>query len=235
MGKHDEEIELTRRLLLALDGGDFVLNARDRPDVKAAIGGRFVGIEITVFHGDEGPGRGGSVLRASEEKAARRAGGGPSGGWVPIDPLPSLTARIRDKVNSAEGYDRREFTELWLLIVAQLPKSGAVASTFALSAALNAPSLNQQLHELLAGSAFDQAYLHLSLEQTIYVWTRSERWQLVKGSSPAPGGSELWFKSVLRDPEWLRDPAGESRVEAQKILDELAAQRRRKKEPRADC
>jgi hypothetical protein len=74
-----------------------------------------------------------------------------------------------------------------------------------------------------------------SLEQTIYVWTRSERWQLVKGSAPAPGGSELWFKSVLRDPEWLRDPAGKSRVEAQKILDELAAQRRRKKGPRADC
>jgi len=121
------------------------------------------------------------------------------------------------------------------LIVAQLPKFGAVGSTFALSAALNAPSLNQQLHDLLAGSTFDQAYLHLSLELTIYAWTRSERWQLVKGSPPAPAGSELWFKGVLRDPEWLRDPAGRARVEAQKVLDELAAQRRKTKEPRADC
>jgi len=119
------------------------------------------------------------------------------------------------------------------LIVAQLPKFGAVGSTFALSAALNAPSLNQQLHDLLAGSTFDQAYL--SLELTIYAWTRSERWQLVKGSPPAPAGSELWFKGVLRDPEWLRDPAGRARVEAQKVLDELAAQRRKTKEPRADC
>ena len=235
MGKHEQEIELTRRLLLALGGGDFVLNPRDRPDVKAAIGGRCIGIEVTVFHGDEGLGCGGSVLRANEEKAARRPGGGASGGWVPADPLPSLTARIRDKVSSAEGHDRREFTELWLLIVAQLPKFGAVASTFALSAALNVPSLNQQLHNLLAGSAFDQAYLHLSLEQAIYVWNRSGRWLLVKGSLPAPAGSELWFKSVLRDPEWLRDPADKSCVEAQKVLDELAAQRRRKKEPRADC
>jgi len=95
---------------------------------------------------------------------------------------------------------------------------------------------NQQLHDLLTRSPFDQAYLHLSLEQTIYVWTRSERWQLVKGSPPAPAGSELWFKGVLRDPEWLRDPAGRARVEAQKVLDELAAQRRKTKEPtRADC
>ena len=231
MGKLDQEIELTRRLLLALDGGDFVLNPSDRPDVDAAIGGRSIGVEVTVFHADEGPGRGGSVLRATEEKAARQAGSGPSGGWIPVDPLPGLAARIRDKVTIAEAYDRRRFTELWLLIVAQLQKSGAVASTFALSAALNAPSLNQQLHDLLTRSAFDQAYLHLSLEQTIYVWTRSERWRLVTGSPPASGGSELWFKSALRDPEWLRDPAGKAHAEAQNALDELAAKRSKTKEP----
>ena len=37
MVKHVEEIELTCRLLLALDCGDFVLNPSDRPDVDAAI------------------------------------------------------------------------------------------------------------------------------------------------------------------------------------------------------
>jgi hypothetical protein len=171
------------------------------------------------------------VLRATEERTARQADGGPSGTWIPVDPLPGLTARIRDKVILAEDYDRRRFTELWLLIVAQLPRPGAVASTFALSVALNAPLLDPQLHDLLTGSAFDQAYLHLSLEQTIYVWTRSERWRFVKASPPASGGSELWFKSILRDPEWLRDPASKARADAQKILDEFAAQRSKTKEP----
>ena len=230
MGRHDEEIELTRRLLLALDAGDFVVNPSDRPDVDATIAGRSIGIEVTVFHADEGPGRRGSVLRATEERTVRQAGGGPTGGWIPVDPLPGLTARVSEKVTIAGAYDRRRFTELWLLIAAQLPKLGAVTSTFALSEALNTPSLNQQLHELLTRSAFDRAYLYLSLEQTIYAWTRSEQWRLLKGSLPAPGGSELWFKSVLRDPEWLRDPAAKARAEAQKVVDEFAAQKSRRKE-----
>jgi hypothetical protein len=231
MGKHDEEIEVTRRLLLALDGADFVLNPSDRPDVDATISGRSIGVEVTVFHADEGLRRGGSVLRATEEKTARQSDGGSYAVWGIIDAVPGLTTRIRDKVAIAAEYDRRRFTELWLLVVAQFPKPGAVASTFALSTALNASSLNQHLHELLSGSVFDQAYIHLSLEQTIYAWTHSGGWRLVKGSPPVPGGSEFWFKDVLHNPEWLRDPEGKARAEAQKVLDELAAQRSNRKEP----
>ena len=184
-----------------------------------------------MFHADEGLGRGGSVLRASEEKTARQSVGSPYAVWGVVDFVPGLTTRIRDKVAVAAEYDRRRFTELWLLIVAQFPKLGAVASTFALSAALNSRLLNQHFHELLSGSVFDQTYLHLPLEQTIYAWTRSEGWRLVSASTPAPGDSELWFKDVLRDPEWRRDPAGKARVEAQKALDELAAQRNKTKAP----
>jgi hypothetical protein len=203
MRKHDEEIEVTRRLLLALESADFELRPSDSPDVDATIGGRSIGVEVTVFHADEGLGRGGSVLRATEEKTARQSGGGPYLVWGIVDPVPGLITRIRDKVTVVTAYDRRRFTELRLLIVAQFPKPGAAASTFGLSAALNERSLSQHLHELLSGSAFDQAYLHLSLEQTIYAWTRSEGWRLVKGSPSVPAGSELSFKGVLRDPEWL--------------------------------
>jgi hypothetical protein len=231
MTKHVEEMELTRRLLLALDCTDFVLNPSDRPDVDAAIGGRSIGVEVTVFHADEGLGRGGSVLRATEEKTERQAGGDPYLMWGIVDPLPGLTTRIHDKVAIAVDYDRRRFDELWLLIVGQFPKPGAVASTFALSAALNAPSLNRHLHNLLSGSPFARVYLHLSLEQTIYSWTPSDGWRLMMGSPPLPGGSDLWFKGVLCDPEWQRDPAAKARVEAQKVLDELAAQRKKTKEP----
>ena len=174
MAKHIEELELARRLLIALDCADFELNPSDRPDVDAKIGGRSNGVEVTVFHADEGPGRGGSVLRATEEKTARQAGDGPYGLWDVVDPLPGLITRIRDKVTTAEGYDRSRFAELWLLIVAQLPKPGAVASTFALSAALNAPSLNGHLHELLSGSSFAKAYLHFSLAHTLHSWTPSD-------------------------------------------------------------
>ncbi len=231
MAKHVEEIELTRRLLVALDCADFVLNPSDRPDVDAAIGGRSIGVEVTVFHVDEGPGGRGSVLRATEEKTAKQTGGGVYGAWVPVDPVPGLATRIRDKVAIAKGYDRSRFTELWLLIVGQLPKPGAVVSTSALSLALNRDSLNQHLHALLSGSPFARAYLHLSLERTIYAWTPSEGWRLLVGSPPVPASSELWFKRFLRDPEWLRDPAGKARAEAQKVLDELAAQRNKTKEP----
>ena len=48
--KHIEEIEFTRRLLLALGRTDFMLNPSDRPDVDAAICGRSIGVEVTVFH-----------------------------------------------------------------------------------------------------------------------------------------------------------------------------------------
>jgi hypothetical protein len=231
MTKHAQELELTRRLLTALGCTDFELSPSDRPDIVAAIGGRSIGVEVTVFHSDEGSGRGGSALRASEEKTARRAGHGPYTVAGVVDPLPGLVTRTCEKATVAKDYDRSRFAELWLLIVAQFPKPGAVASTFALSGALNPRSLNENLHELLNGSAFGHVYLHLSLEQTIYGWTRSEGWQLVKGSPPAEGGSELCFKDVLRDPEWLRDPAGKARAEAQKVLDECAAQRNKTKEP----
>jgi hypothetical protein len=231
MASHVQQIELTRRLLLALDCGEFVLNPSDRPDVDAAIGGRSIGVEVTVFHADEGLGRRGSVLRATEEKAAKQAGGDPYLMWGIIDPLPGLITRINDKVTIAEDYDRRRFDELWLLIVGQFPKPGAVGSTFALSAALNAPCLNRHLHELLSKSPFARAYLYLSLEQTIYAWTPSEGWRLLMGSPEAADGSELWFRNVFRDPEWLRDPAAKARAEAQKVLDEFAAQRNKTKEP----
>ncbi len=225
MTHHVEEIELTRRLLLALGCARFVLNPSDRPDVNAAIDGRSIGIEVTVFHADEGLGPGGSGLRASEEKTAKQAGGRPYTIAGVVDPLPGLTTRIRHKVTIAQDYDRSRFAGLWRLIVGQIPKLGAVTSTFALSAALNAAYLNHHLHELLSGSPFARVYLHLSLEQTIYAWTLTEGWWLIIGAPPPPGGSELWFKSVLRDPEWLRDPTGKARAEAQKVLDELAAQR----------
>jgi hypothetical protein len=231
MAKHVQEIELTRRLLLVLDCADFVLNPSDRPDVDAAIGGRSIGVEVTVFHADEELGRRGSVLRATEEKAAKQAGGDPYLMWGVIDPLPGLITRIKDKVTIAENYDRSRFDDLWLLIVGQFPKPGAVGSTFALSAALNAPSLNRYLHELLSKSPFARVYFHLSIEQTIYVWTPSEGWRLLMGSPPATGGSEFWFKRVLRDSEWLRDPAAKARAEARKVLDEFAAQRNETKEP----
>ncbi len=58
------------------------------------------------------------------------------------------------------------------------------------------------------------------------------RWLATIGPGKAwPSGSELWFKKVLRDPEWRRDPAGKARTEAQKVLEELAAQRNNAKGP----
>ncbi|MGO9147835.1 MAG: hypothetical protein ACLQDF_15870 [Desulfomonilia bacterium] len=223
--RHVEELELARRLLDALNCTDFTLTASDRPDVIAEIGGRRIGVEITVFHADEEPNHKGSALRAAEEKTARNAGGSLYLAWGIVNSLPGLDVRIREKISIATGYYADRFDELWLLIVGQFPKPGAVVSTFASPIFLNLDDLYQHFNEMLTRSPFGRVYLHLWLDQTLYSWSPSEKWQLLSGSLPTSGGSTAWFKSLLNDPDWQHDPGGKAQAEAHKAIDELLAQR----------
>lgn len=226
--RHADEVELTRRLLDALGRRDVTLTPSDRPDVFAEIEGRCIGIEVTVFHADEVINRKGSALRAAEEKTARDGAGAPYSTWGIINSLPGLSARITDKISVATAYDPTHFDELWLLIVGQFPKPGAIASTFALSNFLSLHELTQHFDEKLHGSRFGRVYLHLWLDQILYGWCPSEKWRLLSGSVAEPSDSMPCFKTILDDPEWQHDPAGKARAEALKALDELREQRCRK-------
>lgn len=193
LDKHAEEVELARRLFDALNYKDFTLTASDRPDVVAEIGGRCVGVEITVFHADEKPNRKGSALRAAEEEIARKAGGASYAAWGIVDPLPGLHTRIGEKISVATAYDAKKFDELWLLIVGQFPKPGAVVSTYPPS--ICPDDLNRHFNRMLSKSPFGRVYLHLLLDQTLYAWSASEKWRLLSRSLPASGGSTLWFQN----------------------------------------
>ncbi len=37
----------------------------------------------------------------------------------------------------------------------------------------------------------------------------------------SPIGGDLWFKELLKDPDWLRDPAGKAGQVAHQAVDEL--------------
>lgn len=225
--KKGMELECVRRLFATLGQQCPRLFSRDRPDVIAVNGGLRIGIEVTVFHADGGMGRRGSPLRAGEEAQSRKLPNSSYAARGISDPFPGLRARIMDKIKLARGY-RGKYHKLWLLIVAQLPKSGAVGATFIVPASLKRNLLNGQFHELLARSPFDAAYLYLSMDKTVYAWSERKRWQQVAGPSGGKSSPDrgLWFKDILNDLEWIQDPDKKAREEARKAIDELRGLKR---------
>lgn len=176
------ELDLARRLFSALAITPDMLRHHDRPDVLASVGGRTIGIEVTVYHADEQPDGTGSPARSQEHDLVRQAEGKPYFMCVPSDPLPGLVARISDKVRKAEDYNMEGCDELWLLIAASVPMTGAVASTHMFDFLLNAQALNERTDYLLNASPFKAAYVHshLSAEgEALFSWSRAKRWSRV--------------------------------------------------------
>lgn len=224
--KQDVEVDLVRRLLEALRVPHFTLEPRDKPDVLATINKRHIGIEVTVFHNDEeSNSKGGSQQRKAEEQINRNVKGRPYAMWVGAKPLPGLVERIRDKVKCTQSYNKGGFNELWLLIAASIPQMGAACATFITPIALNPEDLNNATDDTLRDSLFARAYLHVTMGQCLYEWSRHGKWQVLQAPEEEPQGSELRFKKILRDPEWLRNPRGKARAEAMKALEELRAKR----------
>lgn len=225
--KQNVEIDLVRRLFEALSVSGYVLQPSDKPDVLAEFDGHRIGIEVTTLHADEGQNvGGGSAQRKAEEHISRKRAGRPYAMWGTVNPKEALVARIKAKAEHAASYRNQNLNELWLLISASLPQLGAAASTFIFPPAVNLEYLNGRTDEILRDSPFSKVYLHLILGRTLYEWTRDKKWRLLQASQATSHGSELWFKSLLRDPEWLRDPRGKARTEAMKALEELRAMRR---------
>ncbi|MGH8321545.1 MAG: hypothetical protein ACRESX_03850 [Gammaproteobacteria bacterium] len=192
--RQNEEIELVRRLLEVLSISAFTLEAHDKPDVLATINGHRIGIEVTVFHGDEGQNLGGgSHQRRAEEQINRNASGRPYAMWGTVNSLVALVARIKDKIKCAESYSSEVLDELWLLIAASVPQLGAVCSTFILPIALNLDDLNNKTDGILRGSPFKKAYLHVIMGQCLYEWSSSEEWQMLR----APEEDHQGFDTLM--------------------------------------
>lgn len=222
--KQDMEIDLVQRLLEALSIPEFNLKPGDRPDVLAKINGRCIGIEVTQFHGDEEQNSNrGSIQRRNEEQISRQANGRAYAMWGTLNPLPALIARIKDKIERAQSYRNQGFNELWLLVAASVPQLGAVCSTFMVLNALNLNDLNGATDTILRNSPFSRVYLHSLLGYTLHEWSSDKEWQVLQAPTKESQGSELWFKKILRDPEWLHDPVGKGHAEAIKALEELRA------------
>jgi hypothetical protein len=151
------------------------------PDVRVTYAdGSAEAFEITEIHPDELP-DGGSEARALE---MRRAKGDPSAiaaSWVAIDALPALRRRIEQKARKSRCYEVLPGDLLSLLLVGSVPEIGALASTYIFAPQLPLDRLNGEIHELLAGSRFQRAYLHLPLSgNAVWGWTRQTRWSVLR-------------------------------------------------------
>jgi hypothetical protein len=177
--KQDVEIDLVRRLFGTLGIQQFTLEPSDRPDVIVVIDDHSIGIEVTVFHVDESMGGNGSSLRVEEERKAKDAKSKPYMMWVNTDPLPGLVARIKDKISVASTYDNTRYDELWLLVVTQFPKMGAISSTFVLPNFIDLTKLDNNLQPQLNNSIFAAVYIHAALYNKVYKWSPSKGWRIL--------------------------------------------------------
>ncbi|MHB1237619.1 MAG: hypothetical protein ACYCY7_08640 [Gallionella sp.] len=182
--KQKQELEFTRRFLADTEFQITRLVSGDRPDIIAVTDDRNIGIEVTVFHVDEGSPRllGEDTLRQEGEENARLNLGQPYTMAVPLFPYTGLEARINDKIAKAQQYDLGQTDELWLLVSAQVPSLGALPATYVIPFLVDTTKLNGLFHDKLLASRFSHVYLHLIFDHAIFGWDRSGKWQVVRTS-----------------------------------------------------
>ena len=187
------------RLLTVLGRTGFTLDSPEppAPDVRVTWpDGAYEYFEVTEVHPDEVPGHG-SDARAEEEQRARRNPQEMATTWG-RDPLPAIKHRVAEKAKKAGGYAIGANESLSLLLVAALPKVGAVAATFIFPPFVPAERLNEELHESLAGSRFERAYLHSIVGGALAAWNRSSGWQILR--NPDFGDEGLRMIAALKAP-----------------------------------
>lgn len=190
-------------------------------DVEVRLPARRIGVQVTEYHGDEG--ESGSALRALEESDSAK--GIIRGYWVPADACGGLTKRFRDKLAKASRYAFKEFSEVWLLVAAFLPKPGAVAATSVMPIFITAEWLEQRFGEALrASKKYQRVFFHVHLWSALYEWSLDSGWRVVlepEALTPNAADGQLWFKQYLAEPEIRRDPKGWAQREAQRVLQDL--------------
>ncbi|MBU2766294.1 hypothetical protein HAP94_08815 [Acidithiobacillus ferrivorans] len=175
--KQQGEKDLIKRFLKDLGCSKFSLETGDKPDIIAVIDGRKIGIEQTTYH-DDGC-NSGSNHRACAEKNARSKQTPPTMA-INIDPVPAILERIKDKIYKSRKYDTEQYSELWLLISAQVPTLGMIAPTHLECLSLDTDKLNNTSHSILNDSPFTAAYIHLVNAHNLFSWSSDYRWSMVR-------------------------------------------------------
>lgn len=177
--KQAREVDLVRRFFGCLGQSVQSLDCQDRPDI-AHIELHCIGIEVTELNTDESLGATGSRLREAQENATRARGDREPAAWVgPLNVEAALAARIKRKIEKARTYDNGRYDELWLLVAAAVPDSGALAATMIFPPQPDLTTLNNATHAALCGATFAKAYLHIILGRRLFMWSRSTRWQQI--------------------------------------------------------
>jgi hypothetical protein len=182
----------------------------DRPFVKVGnleppapdVGVQYVDqsievFEVTEIHPDEGTPHRGSQARAHEERRARKDPHAIVPSWVPTEALPSIRLRVTDKIKKAVGYAVRPGETLSLLLVGSIPQIGAITSTYVFAPFVTVDRLNAELHESLAGSRFQRAYLHLLLSgHAVWGWTPQSGWTVPRAPEDFARDGQKMLDSV---------------------------------------
>jgi hypothetical protein len=146
-------------------------------DVVALRSNCRIGIQVTEYDGGERAcGIGGVQMRAEEKKLIRAAGRtGIYAGWGSPFFNEAFPARVQAKVAKSKRYSFTEFDEVWLLIVGNVP--GAGISTFVPHRHLDTGFLNELTADMLIGSKFECAFLHIVLGDALFRWDRTTDWR----------------------------------------------------------
>jgi hypothetical protein len=237
MGNFVEELSAVNRLA-GLLGLDVISPCNPNPpgvetgaDVQFLLGGRKIGVQVTVFHADEAasPARGGSVSRREEQAKAGEAmksnGVKSYGHSASAKYGPALLRRVEAKVCKALSHGAN-YNELWLLIAAQIPNWGATASTMISPDVVRVEDLDQLLNEVLAKSLFSRAFLLLHLEGVVYEWQRGKSWRVAREVSPEARSAQKQMQDIafgrgdVRE-RWLSDREGMEVAAIMEVLDEF--------------
>ena len=191
--KQDHEIALVEALLIDLGLQATALQPGDRPDVLAAIGGSWVGIEVTELHPDAGAA--GSQVRADEQRAARSHE--VRWHWGGTDYAGAIGCQLAEKVAKAQGYTVPNGGALWLLISSQIPREGQLAATFALGEWVRLADL-AALEPVLVSSPYDALFVHLICDRRVLEWRRGsgfrehDRLDPAEKQSRRDGAKAVW-------------------------------------------
>jgi hypothetical protein len=143
------------------------------------------GIQVTLYHSDEGmnPTGEGSALR--REETQKQAAQQTYAMFGNPDPWVALEHRITEK--SKTRCSPTAFDEVILLIVASVPQLGAVVSTFLLDLAIDLNRMNATLPPTLQASGYSSAYLYNMMGKggpSVYEWTKeTAAWRKIPRAS----------------------------------------------------
>ena len=150
-------------------------------DVVFDFGGRRIGVQHTIYHGDEGhnAGKRGSLSRAGEEAMARQIQA-PFGVWGVADYRAALALRLQEKCAIAALHDNDVVvTKSWLVVSSGLPRWGAAASTMIVADLVRADDMNALCHAMLSASRFQRVFLVLHMGSVVWGWDRRRGWRVI--------------------------------------------------------